>query len=135
MSPLRLPAPALLALIFVVGPATAADWPMWRADANRSAASPQLLPVKLEPQWVRIEPPLAPAWPDQSMMPFDAAYEPVVAGKTLYFGSSRTDSVTAIDTATGEMKWRFHAAGPGRVAPLVREGRVYVGSEDGLLRR
>src|SRR5207248_2978639 len=91
------------------------------------------LPARLYPQWTRTEPPLTPAWPDQSLMPFDAAYEPVVAGKLLYFGSSRTDSVTAVETATGQTKWRFYAEGPVRFAPLVWEGRLYVASDDGYL--
>jgi outer membrane protein assembly factor BamB len=120
-------------LLLVAASAPAADWPAWRFDANRSSASSQELPARMYPQWARVEPPLTPAWPDQSLMPFDAAYEPVVAGKILYFGSSRTDSVTAVDTATGEMKWRFHAEGPVRFAPLAWEGRLYVVSDDGYL--
>src|SRR5260370_9289780 len=117
--------PAFVSLLFIAASASAADWPTWRFDANRSNASPQKLPAKLEFQWVRHEPRLVPAWPDQSMMPFDAAYEPIVVGKTLYFGSSRTDSVTAIHTVTGETKLRFHAAGPVPVAPLAWRGQLY----------
>ena len=52
----------------------AADWPAHRYDAGRSAASPEELPAELHPQWVRKLPPLRPAWPDQAMMRFDAAY-------------------------------------------------------------
>jgi outer membrane protein assembly factor BamB len=131
MAPRRF-GPAVLLLAFAAS-APAADWPAWRFDANRSAAAPQDLPARMHPQWTRIEPPLTPAWPDQTLMPFDAAYEPVVAGKVLYFGSSRTDSVTAVDTATGEMKWRFHAEGPVRFAPLVWESQLYFASDDGYL--
>ena len=119
--------------LFASGPATAADWPMWRYDANRSAASPQELPAKLHLQWQRSYPPQRPAWPDQPSMPFDSAYEPVVLGHTLYLGSSRIDSVTAIDTRNGEEKWRFYAEGPIRFAPLAWEGKVYFVSDDGHL--
>ena len=73
----------------------AADWPMDRYDAQRSAASPQELPARLHLQWVRQLPALKPAWPDQPALQFDAAYVPVVLGKTMFIGSSRTDSVTA----------------------------------------
>lgn len=66
-------------------------------------------------------------------MPFDAAYEPVVAGRLMYVGSSRTDSVTAYDTRTGEPRWRFLADGPVRFAPLVHAGKLYFVSDDGHL--
>src|SRR5205085_5429614 len=64
---------------------------------------------------------------------FDAAYEPVVLGKLLLVGSSRTDSVTALDTATGAEKWRYYAEGPVRFAPAAWEGRVYFACDDGHL--
>ncbi len=72
---------AAVAILLVVPSAVVAeDWPMWRFDAQRSAASPAELPARLSPHWVRDLPPLAPAWPDQQKMQFDAAYEPIVAG-------------------------------------------------------
>lgn len=114
-------------------PLSAADWPMWRYDANRSAASPQELPARLNLHWVRSCTPQKQAWPDQPLMPFDAGYEPIVLGTTMYLGSSRTDSLTAIDTRTGEEKWRFHAEGPIRFAPLGWEGKIYFVSDDGYL--
>ncbi len=132
---------ALFALVFclwTVGhvskvPARAADWPTWRHDASRSAASAQRLPDKLYLQWVRELPPLKPAWPDQPRMQFDAAYEPVVLGKTLFFGSSRNDCVTALETSTGKEKWRYYVDGPIRFAPAAWEGRIYAASDDGYL--
>ena len=70
-------------LCFLLSPNAlpAADWPMGRYDAGRSAASPQELPAELHLQWVRAYPPLKPAWPDHPRMQFDAAYDPIVAGK------------------------------------------------------
>ena len=123
----------VLALLAVALPACAEDWPMWRYDANRSAASPQELPAKLHLQWRRTYPPQRAAWPDQPLMPFDTGYEPVVLGHTLFLGSSRIDSVTAIDTRTGSELWRFHAEGPVRFAPVAWEGKVYFVSDDGYL--
>lgn len=123
----------ILAMLAAALPATAADWPMWRYDANRSAASPQELPAKLHLQWQRTYPPQRAAWPDQPLMPFDTVYEPVVLGQTLFLGSSRIDSVTAIDTRTGVERWRFHAEGPVRFAPVAWEGKVYFVSDDGYL--
>ncbi len=101
--------------------------------ASRSAASPQVLPAKLHLQWVREFPPLTPAWPDQPAMQFDAAYEPIVVGKTLFVASSRTDSVTALDATTGMERWCFHADGPVRFAPTAADGKLYFVSDDGYL--
>jgi hypothetical protein len=65
-------------LLASFAPAHASDWPMYRFDANRSAATPEQLPGQLHLQWVRDLPPLKPAWPDQPKMQLDAVYEPVV---------------------------------------------------------
>lgn len=111
----------------------AGDWPMWRYDANRSAASPHPLLEVLHLQWTRQYPALRPAWPDQPKMQFDAAYEPIVLGKTLFVGSPCHDCVTALDTRTGEQKWRFFTDGPIRFAPVAWERSVYFTSDDGHL--
>src|SRR5262245_37445897 len=113
--------------------ARAEDWPTWRYDAGRTAASPQQLPATLHLQWVRHYPPTKTAWPDQAKMQFDVAYEPVVLGQTAFVGSALTDSVTALDVETGVERWRFFADGPVRFAPLAWEGRVYFVSDDGHL--
>ncbi|MBM4069779.1 MAG: hypothetical protein FJ271_12630 [Planctomycetes bacterium] len=113
--------------------ARAADWPMWRHDAYRGAASPTPLPDKLHAHWVRELPALKPAWPDQPRMQFDACYEPVVVGRLLIFGSSRDDSVTALDTRSGEPIWRVCLGGPVRFAPVAWETRLFVCSDDGYL--
>jgi outer membrane protein assembly factor BamB len=112
---------------------TAADWPMYRYDAGRTAASPLELPGTLHLQWVRELPPLKPAWPDQVKMQLDAVYEPIVLGKLLLVGSSRTDCLTAYDTATGAEQWRFHVEGPIRYAPAGWKDRVFVAADDGYL--
>jgi len=128
----RLHLTALLALI-VGSPAAATDWPFWRYDAARSGASPAVLPAQLYLQWARDYPELEVAWPDQPKMQFDAAYEPIVAGKLLYVASAMTDTVTAIDTETGVERWRFHTDGPVRFAPLVWERKLYCAADDGFL--
>ena len=97
----------------------AADWPTWRSDAQRSAATTEQLADQLHLQWTLELPPLKPAWPEDPRLHFDGTYEPVIAGTTLYYGSSRNDSVTAVDLVTGEDRWRFFTDGPVRFAPLV----------------
>ena len=54
-------------------------------------------------------------------------------GSTMFVPSMVTDSVTALDTATGGERWRFFAGGPVRFAPVAWEGRVYFVSDDGHL--
>ena len=116
-----------------VWPAPAADWPMWRGNAARTASSSEPLPETPRLQWVRHYPPLKPAFwlPRQERLQFDLGYEPVVLGRTLFVASSRNDSVTALDAATGAEKWRFYADGPVRLAPAAWEDEVYFGSDDG----
>jgi len=124
---------AVLAFIALASNAFAGDWPAWRHDAQRSGAASDNLPPILKLQWKLSLPTLKPAWPDQPMMPFDAAYEPVVVGEQLFVGSSRTDSLTAYDTRSGEQRWRFIADGPIRFAPLWHSNHLYLVSDDGHL--
>jgi outer membrane protein assembly factor BamB len=119
--------------VSLVTAASATDWPTWRFDAGRSASSPEQLSSSLNLQWTRVLPELKPAWPEDLRLQFDASYEPVVAGETLFYGSSRNDSVTAVDLKSGKERWRFFAEGPVRFAPLVHKGRVYFGADDGAL--
>lgn len=123
----------VVAVAGTLHPTEATDWPTWRFDAQRSAATPEQLPSELHLQWSRIMPALKPAWPEDPRLHFDASYEPVVAGNLAYFGSSQNDSVTAVDLKSGEVRWRFFADGPVRFAPLVDNGRVYFGADDGCL--
>jgi hypothetical protein len=64
---------------------------------------------------------------------YDASYEPVVSGNTMFVPSMVTDSVTALDARTGDQRWRFFAEGPVRFAPVAWKDRVYFVSDDGYL--
>ena len=120
----------LLASPFAV---RAADWPMWRYDANRSGATPHELPAKLYLHWMRDIQPLQPAWPDQEKMQFDIVREPIVVGQTMYINTSRHDCVRALDTRTGVEIWRHFVDGPVRFAPVAWEDRIFFTSDDGYL--
>ena len=117
--------------------ALAADWPAYRMNSARTATTPETLAFPLAPVWkyVPAHPP-EPAWPDPHSgrycgMNFDYAPQPVIAGGTVYFGSTTDDTLWALDGATGKTKWGFTAGGPVRFAPAIYEGRAYVASDDG----
>ena len=113
--------------------ARAADWPQWRHDASRTGASQEALADELHLSWTRELPAPKPAYPRYPRLCFDGSYEPVVLDKTMFVPSMVTDSVTALDTETGEEKWEFFTDGPVRFAPVAMEGRVAFVSDDGHL--
>jgi len=114
-------------------PARAGDWPQWRYDAGRTAASPEALPAELHLQWVRSLPTPRPAFPKYPRLSFDSSYEPVVMEKRMFVPSMVTDSVTALETDTGAELWRFYTDGPVRLAPVAFGGKVAFVSDDGHL--
>ena len=110
-----------------------ADWPQFRHDAARSAATAESLPANMHLTWVRELPSPRPASPGEVRIRYDATYEPVVLGKTMFVPSMVADCLTALDTETGDERWRFFAEGPVRLAPVAWEGKVYFVSDDGYL--
>ncbi len=123
----------LIAFTASVRQARAGDWPQFRHDAQRSAACAKGLPSDLALIWVRELPEPRPAFPVELRLSYDASYEPVVLGEMMFVPSMVTDSVTALDTETGEVRWRFFAEGPVRFAPVASQGKVYFVSDDGNL--
>ena len=110
------------------------DWPMYRADAARTGYTSEAMPDNLELRWIyrnRTAP--TPAWPDSSRITFDFAYQPIIVGNTVVFGSSADDKVVAIDAESGKLRWTFFTGGPVRFAPVAWFGRVFAVSDDGHL--
>jgi len=124
----------LLLAILPAAMVQAGDWPQYRADAARTGYVPEQLAAPLALAWT-YESAHAPAraWPTNDRLAFDQAFQPVIAGGVLYFGSSVDDKVYALDAATGRQRWTFFTDGPIRFAPAVWEQRVYVASDDGYL--
>ena len=121
-------------VVVCVSPVIASDWTTWRADAARSGYTTDTLPEKLALQWSwRPQHPPAPAWPRDDRMSFDRANHVVVSRGLVCFASSVEGTVTALDAATGELKWSFFTDGPVRFAPAVWQQRLYVVSDDGYL--
>jgi len=118
--------------LFLIIDMQAADWPMYQADSARSGYSSEQLPEGLMLQWTYKSPhPPIPAWPTRNRQRFDRAYQPVIAGGVLYYGSSSDCKVYALDAVTGETRWVFFTDGPVRFAPVVWQDRLFVASEDG----
>ncbi|MCP5526289.1 MAG: PQQ-binding-like beta-propeller repeat protein [Verrucomicrobiales bacterium] len=112
------------------------DWPMWRYDAGRSAASPDALPPTLHLHWERDYGSRRQVWDDplnHDLMPYDRVFEPVVLGSRLFLAFNDTDQVVALDTRSGQELWRFTADGPIRLPPAGSGERLYVASDDGFL--
>lgn len=122
----------LLGLVVLAGRAD--DWPTYGANAARNGYTTGKVPDQASLRWVYQNPhaPM-PAWPVSSRMPFDRAPQPVIAGGTLFFGSSADHKIYALDAATGKERWTFFTGGPVRFAPAVWKDRVFATSDDGWL--
>ncbi|MFN7563114.1 MAG: PQQ-binding-like beta-propeller repeat protein [Prosthecobacter sp.] len=120
-----------LILLAAAAPALAADWPMWRHDARRSAVTAEVLPEKLALEWSRDLGMPDPAFDYHFRLCADEANEPVAAGGLLFVPSNTRHSVTAYDLSSGEERWCFITEGPVRFAPVVEAGVVFFGSDDG----
>ncbi|MBT3290442.1 MAG: PQQ-binding-like beta-propeller repeat protein, partial [Victivallales bacterium] len=67
----------------------------------------------------------------ESREQFDRSHEPVCAAGILVVGSPADGSVRAFAAETGKELWRFYAEGPVRLAPVLADGRVLFGADDG----
>jgi outer membrane protein assembly factor BamB len=128
--------------------ARAADWPTYLMNNQRNAVTDEKLAPPLAEVWAhpaRHTP--QPAWPPPAKRdfynqgrrtdPLDArstlgrAYQVAVAGNSLYYALPANHALICVDVRTGKTRWRFFAEGPVRLAPSVRDGRLYFGSDDG----
>ena len=127
---------------------SAADWPSYRHDNQRSGITAETLKLPLARRWqmIPVQPPY-PAWAKpakfdfyvspQSRKPlvhrlaYDHAYHATAIGDRVYYGSSAEHTVHCLDAYSGKEKWVFFTDGPVRFAPSIHDGRVYAGSDDG----
>ena len=126
---------------------TAADWPTYRGDVHRSGIAKESLAAPLYRQWsFHVSHAPRPAWPApanedvanrlrdlRAVVAYDRAFEPVIGGDMVFFGSSADDKVYALDATSGAVRWTFITGGPVRLAPTLAAGKLYVGSDDGYV--
>ena len=114
--------------------ASGGDWPLWRYDAQRSAAAPDELPAAA---WPALGSPVAPPAAGLARPAQDAVRRGLRAGRRRAGGcSSARRTMTASPPTTPRPAreiWRFFADGPVRFAPLAWEDRLYFVSDDGYL--
>jgi outer membrane protein assembly factor BamB len=138
----------LIAMLGFGASCVADDWPTWQHDQRRSGFSSESIDasnLSVEWTWESNFPP-QPAWHGPAkwdayarirdlpaMRSYDQVFHVVAVGDAAFFGSSADDSVRCLDLATGNERWKFVTDGPVRVAPLVDEGRIFFGSDDGFV--
>ena len=94
------------------------DWPTYRSDNQRSAASAARIPSKVKT-----------AWRYGATEGVDLT-APVTAGGLTFVGES-DGVIRAFDGATGEVVWKAYTSGAVLFPPAIAEGRLLVGSSDG----
>ncbi len=140
----RHPVPLIFTLI-ASGVLATADWPTYMHDNSRVGATTESLGTPLTERWVYSTPtPPIHAWPDfddgklmegleqRRRVRFDDVLNVAIVGPRAYFGSSVDHRVYCVDLSTGREQWSFFTDGPIRLAPTVANGKLYVGSDDGV---
>ncbi|MBT7847649.1 MAG: PQQ-binding-like beta-propeller repeat protein [Lentisphaerae bacterium] len=132
--------PAIAVLALLVAAATnAADWPAYRHDFARSGLTTEQLSLPLHLHWsYKPQHGPRPAWPEPGRelhrLAFDYAADVVAAQGLVLFGSSADHKVYALDLKTGAERWSFFTGAPIRFAPAIAGNRVFVASDDGVVR-
>lgn len=112
------------------------DWPMWRSDAQRTAATGNTVADSLSPLWQREFTPRVPAWDDPlnlDLMTYDRIFEPIVVDGRMFVGFNDQDKLQALDAETGRELWSFVTEAPVRLPPVGWQSKVYFCSDDGFL--
>lgn len=95
------------------------DWPTYRAGPARSGAAGGSVPAELQQRW-------------QADLG-GRLTAPVVSDGRVLVGRVDTDTVYALDAASGQVQWSFIAGGAVDSPPTIDGGRVLFGSADGYV--
>ncbi len=126
----------LLSVLLLVSECLPEDWPMWRYDAGRTAASSEELSDNLHMHWVQHFTARIPVWDDplnNDLMQYDRVFEPVILDTILFVGFNDCDKVAAFDLRTGRQKWEFFTDAPVRLPLAGWKNKIYFTSDDGNL--
>jgi outer membrane protein assembly factor BamB len=132
----------LALLVEASSSADAADWTTYRGNNERTGSTPEEFPGSSLKWTYQASNPPRRAWTDaegrtieghiiRDRVTFDDAFQPVVAGNRVYFGSTSDHQLHCLNLASGESEWAFFTGGPIRLAPTIADGRAYFGSDDG----
>jgi len=98
---------------------SAADWPTYRHDAERSGASFESVPASVKVKWqVKLGGRLT---------------SPTIAGGRLFVADTDAHMVTALSANTGEVLWKFTTGGRVDSPPTIHAGLAIFGSADGWI--
>lgn len=114
---------------------TSDDWPMYRHDAERSAATAVNIPEKLVPGWRTAvtevgEGRVSGAWQARISSCLTA---PVVADNRVFVAASDEGQVVSLDAKGGAVLWRKTLGSRIDTPPAVCEGLCVVGCHDGYV--
>jgi len=120
-----------------------ADWPTYLHDASRVGATMEAIQTPLLPAWTFASP-TAPqmAWAGEdgrvieghelfNRIRFDDVFHVAISQGRVFFGSSVDGRVMCRELASGKEVWSIFTNAPVRLAPMIADGKVYVGSDDG----
>ncbi|MCB1092731.1 MAG: PQQ-binding-like beta-propeller repeat protein, partial [Verrucomicrobiae bacterium] len=114
------------------------DWPTYRGDRWRSGSSASDGPASLDTRWTAklADPDSIPTGP----IPFDwrenpyvkgLVSPPVIANGIVYVTRPDAHEVVALDSATGQERWRFTARGRVDTPPTIHRGLCLFGCHAG----
>ncbi len=117
------------------------DWPLYRHDRWRSGSSVRPGPKSLEKRWslalqtetdieASVSGPILHDWKENPVVkgPISA---PTIAGGIAYVTRPHSHELIAIDTSSGEVRWRFTANGRLDTPPAIHRGLCLFGSAAG----
>ena len=97
------------------------DWPVYRADNERTASSGAIVPSEARVLW-QYKPQITGVTQSQ----------PVTAGDGM-FVAGEDGFIRCLDADRGTQKWSFATGGPVLASPTVWQGQVLAGSGDGYV--
>jgi outer membrane protein assembly factor BamB len=124
--------------------ATAEDWPTHAHDNQRTNVTSETVAPPLSLRW-KFDAKAAPAagwsrpvngygaWKNKSNASYDDAYRTIIVNGSAYFCCSAENRLVAIDLSSGKLRWSFTTDSTPRLAPTFSDGRLYFGTDAGLV--